>query len=43
MSLHPAAGRPIKSVAEHGVCFGLTLAGLILAAVVIQWVLQLLP
>ncbi len=43
MSLHHATGRPIKSVAEHGVCFGLTGAGLVFAALAIQWILHLVP
>jgi hypothetical protein len=43
MSLHPANERPTKSVMEHGACFGLTAALLMVAAVGIQWVLHLLP
>ncbi len=43
MSLHQATGHPFKSVAEHGVCFGVILAGLVGAALAIQWVLHLLP
>ncbi len=43
MSLHQAADRPAKSVAEHGVCFGLTLSALVIAALAIQWILQLVP
>ena len=43
MSLHQATGRPVKSVAEHGLCFGLTGVGLVVVAIAIQWVLHLLP
>ena len=43
MSLHQATGRPVKSVAEHGLCFGTALAGLVIAALAIQWLLHLLP
>ena len=43
MSLHHATGRPVKSVTEHGVCFGTALAGLVLAALAIQWLLHLIP
>ncbi len=43
MSLHQAMNRPTKSVAEHGLCFGTALAGLVLAALAIQWLLHLVP
>ncbi len=43
MSLHQAADRPAKSVAEHGVCFGVVGVGLVLVAIALQWLLHLLP
>ena len=43
MSLHQATDRPEKSVAEHGVCFGVIGIGLVAAAIALQWILHLLP
>ena len=43
MSLNQAMGRPVKSVAEHGLCFGLTGVGLVVVALAIQWLLHLIP
>jgi hypothetical protein len=43
MSLHQATDRPTKSVAEHGLCFGVILAGLVAVALAVQWLLHLLP
>ena len=40
MSLHQATGRPAKSVAEHGLCFGVVAAGLVVVAVAIQWLAE---
>ena len=43
MALHHGTEHPPKSVAEHSVCFGVTLAALTAAAFGLQWLLQLLP
>ncbi len=43
MSLHPAHDRYTKSVVEHGACFGLAAALMMVAAVGIQWILHLVP
>ena len=40
--LHTKVAVP-KSVVEHGACFGLAIGVLMVAAVVIQWLLHLVP
>ncbi len=42
MALHHGTNHPVKSVGEHGVCFGLTLAVLTAAAFGLQWLMHLL-
>ena len=44
MTLHHAHDhQPNKSLAEHGVCFGTIAGALVVAAVILQWILNLTP
>jgi hypothetical protein len=43
MTLHHADGHQPKGLVEHGACFGLAAAALVIAAVLLQWILNLTP